>query len=86
MFVFNEKSTQKTLTPWGKEVKRCVLELDIMQNDIVSYLNSLGFNINKNHFTNLLYGIGVSAHKAEIHAVNEYLGIPYEESQTEKTV
>ena len=78
MFVFNEKSTRKILTPWGKEVKRRVLDRDITQDEVVQHLNFRGFKISKDAFTKLLYGIGVSARRAEIEAINEYLEIPYE--------
>lgn len=85
MFVFNERSTKKILTPWGVEVKKCVIELGITQNDVVDHLNRQGFNINKTHFSNLLYGVGVSARQGEIRSINEYLGIPYEEQKGEES-
>lgn len=75
MFVFTEESTKISLTPWGKEVKRRLLELEITQQTVVDMLSEKGFNIDKMTFSRLLKGIAVNSRKAEIHEINVFLGI-----------
>lgn len=69
----SEINTKRTLTDWGIEVKKAVIEKSIKQNDIVAHLNKCGFKINKCNFSNLLFGIGVKKRAAEIAEINSFL-------------
>jgi hypothetical protein len=79
MFVYSYEAAKRKLTAWGIEVKKRLLDLQIMQDDVVSRLNNLGFKINKVEFSNLLYGVGVSCRKNEIAEINKMLNIPHGE-------
>jgi hypothetical protein len=69
------------LTPWGKEVKRRLLDRLLArtppctQADIIRHLQSEGYEMEKNHFTYLLKGVGVGKRTAEIGIINDLLGI-----------
>ncbi len=81
MLVFTESACKSSLTPWGAEVKKRLIEREAdrkapyTQDDIVLFLNRQGFNITKGKFSNLLRGMGVSRRQGEIAAINELLGI-----------
>jgi hypothetical protein len=75
MFVYTEESSKRTLTPWGKEVKKRLLDRDMKQDDVVAHLLEQGYKINKTHLSNLLCGIGASARGGEIAEINKLLGI-----------
>ena len=68
-------------TPWGAEVKRKLLERELArtppctQIDVVAHLVSKGFNINKQTFTFMLKGTGVTKRTAEVNEINKLLGI-----------
>jgi uncharacterized protein YehS (DUF1456 family) len=75
MFVFDDISTRRTLSPWGIEVKKRLLEVNMRQDDIVAHLKSKGFDIEKSHLSNLFFGIGARNRKNEIAEINRFLGI-----------
>lgn len=76
MFTCSEKSVNRGLSDWGKEVKKRLLDLQMQQNDLVNVLNEKGFNINKHVLSNLLRGVGAPSRKDEIREINYTLGIP----------
>lgn len=78
MFIFDEKSTQRILTPWGKEVKMRLLERNMQQNDLVSALLEKGYKVNKIIISQILYGIGASARGEEIKEISKILEIPFD--------
>lgn len=75
MFVFSEASVRSTLTPWGLEVKKRLLDRGMKQQDLVDELVSKGFKINKITLSQMLKGIGVSARMDEIREINVILEI-----------
>ena len=75
MFVYNENSARKVLTPWGKEVRKRLIDRNMMQMDLVKILKDKGFNVHKATISHLIYGIGVSARTEEIKVINSVLGI-----------
>lgn len=81
MFVFDEKSTQRVITPWGAEVKKRLIDNNIRQQDLVNSLLEKGYKVNKIVISQLLYGIGVSARGDEIREINKILNIPFESEQ-----
>lgn len=81
MFVFDEKATLRTLTPWGAEVKKRLIDSNIRQIDLVSALQAKGYMVNKAIISQLLYGIGASARSREIKEINRILNIPFEAAQ-----
>lgn len=74
--VFTENSYRMVCTPWGVEVKKRLLDRNMKQDDLVKYLNDMGFKITKGHLASLLKGVGTTNRKAEIEAISEYLDIP----------
>ena len=75
--VFTEASTRRRLSPWGLEVKRRLLDLQMQQDELVKTLREQGFEIDKFAFSNLLYGHGTSSRQKEIEAISRILEIPY---------
>ena len=76
--VFTMKSTRRTFSPWGAEVKKRLIDLRMKQNELVSYLRDSGFDIDKVVLSSLLYGVGVSSRQREIEAISRFLQIPYQ--------
>jgi len=82
----NLSEKRKTLTPWGLEVKKRLLERKFArvppftQDEIIQHLNGLGFLTNKANFSLLLRGIGAKKRAAEVKAVNDLLRIDMSES------
>lgn len=77
MFIYTEESAAPRLTPWGLEVRRILLEKNNMkQTDLIRELSKKGIVVLKSELVMLLQGRGTSNHRATIHAINEYLGIP----------
>jgi len=64
-------------TTWGVKVKKRLLDLGMKQDDIVWRLNELGHKIHKKAFSDLLYGVGVTAESKikVIEAINAMLDI-----------
>ena len=81
MFVFDEKSTQRSITPWGAEVKKRLIDKNIKQQDLVATLLKKGYKVNKIIISQLLYGIGVSARGEEIREINRMLDIPFDDQE-----
>lgn len=81
MFVFDEKSTQRVITPWGAEVKKRLIDKNIKQQDLVATLLKKGYKVNKIIISQLLYGIGVSARGEEIREINRMLDIPFDDQE-----
>jgi len=79
MFVFDEKSTLRTLTPWGVEVKKRLIDNNLRQQDLVIALQKKGYKVNKIIISQILYGIGASARTEEIMEISRILKIPFEE-------
>ncbi|HBR31921.1 MAG TPA: hypothetical protein DD733_07545 [Clostridiales bacterium] len=75
MFVFNNDSARRVYTPWGKEVIKRLIDRDMRQSDLLTKLQTEGFNINKHHLSNLMYGVGTSARTGEIKEINRILEI-----------
>lgn len=73
--MMNEKDTRRIMTPWGKEVKKRLLDRDMSQDDLVNILVHNGFKIAKWNLSDLIYGIGAPARIPEIKAINQILGI-----------
>lgn len=77
MMVFTPHSTRRSVTPWGVEVKKRLIDRGLKQEDIVATLRGRGFQIDKQGLSNLLYGVGVSNRQNEIELISELLEIPY---------
>lgn len=75
MFVFSEESVKSTLTPWGLEVKKRLLDRGMKQQDLVDELLRRGYKLSKITLSQMLKGIGVSARMAEVHDINGILDI-----------
>jgi hypothetical protein len=77
MSEIKKKSHGRRYTPWGVEVKKCLLEGEIEQNSVVERLNELGYSVTKKSFSDLLFGVGASteANQNAMKAVNAMLGI-----------
>ena len=78
MRVFTPNSTRRSVTPWGVEVKKRLIDRGMKQEDIVAALRGRGFQIDKQGVSNLLYGVGVSNRQNEIELISALLGIPYQ--------
>lgn len=75
MFVFSEESVRSTLTPWGVEVKKRLIDRGLKQQDLVDRLLEKGYKVNKITLSQMLKGIGISARMAEVHEINVILEI-----------
>ena len=75
MFVFDEASTRRSLTPWGMEVKRRLIDLGMKQQDLVSALIDKGYKVDKTTVAHMLRGNHVSRRDEEIKEINKLLGI-----------
>lgn len=75
MFVFNDESTRRILTPWGKEVSKRLIDKNMRQCDLVKALQKAGFKVSKTNISNLMYGVGTTNRAAEIKEINRILGI-----------
>jgi hypothetical protein len=72
---FEKSSIAISLTPWGVEVKKRLIDKGMKQQDLVDILQRKGYNINKHVMSMLLRGMCVSTRQAEIQEINEMLGI-----------
>lgn len=72
---FDESMVRRQITPWGLEVKKRLLDNNMKQDDLVDKLTNMGFEIEKAHLSNLLYGIGITNRKDEIQAISKILNI-----------
>ena len=77
MFVFDENSTRRTLTPWGIAVKKRLIDKHMQQKELVSALQEKGFDVNTSVLSMLFYGIGAPVRMGEIEEINRILEIPY---------
>lgn len=75
MFIFNEESVRSTLTPWGMEVKKRLIDRGLKQQDLVDRLSEKGFKVNKATLSQMLKGIGIGTRMAEVHEINVILEI-----------
>lgn len=75
MFVFSEESVKSTLTPWGLEVKKRLLDRGLKQQDLVDRLLAKGYKVSKITLSQMLKGIGISARMSEVHEINAILEI-----------
>ena len=75
MFVFSEESVKSTLTPWGLEVKKRLLDRGMKQQDLVDELLRRGYKVSKITLSQMLKGIGISARMPEVHEINGILEI-----------
>lgn len=73
--LYTYESMKRVLTPWGLEVKKRLKDKNARQSDLIRYLNEKGFEIEKAHLTNLLFGIGISSREGEIREISKFLGI-----------
>ena len=78
MRVFTASSTRRSVTPWGVEVKKRLIDRSMKQEDLVAALKGRGFQIDKQGLSNLLYGVGVSNRQGEIELISALLEIPYQ--------
>ena len=82
--VFTPASTRRAVSPWGAEVKKRLIDRQMQQDDLVSFLQGQGFQITKFTLSNLLYGIGTSNRQREIESISDYLGIPYRSGASDR--
>lgn len=78
MFIFNEETTKRTLTPWGCEVKKKLIDKNMTQQNLVDALRDKGYRITKQVFSQMLVGLCRTTRSAEIHEINLILEIPEE--------
>lgn len=78
MFIFNEKTTKRTLTPWGCEVKKKLIDKNMTQQNLVDTLRGKGYCITKQVLSQMLVGLCRTTRSAEIHEINLILEIPEE--------
>lgn len=77
MTAFCQASTRRTLSPWGTEVKKRLIDRTLKQDDLIDKLRGQGYSINRATLSNLLRGIGASNRQGEIEFISQFLGIPY---------
>lgn len=76
--IFTERSTRRSVSEWGAEVKKRLIDRRMQQDDLVRTLRSRGYDIDKAALCNLLYGIGISNRRGEIEEISRILEIPYQ--------
>ena len=77
MMMFSEVSTRRSLSPWGIEVKKQLLQKNMRQDELLQKLRDAGYQLNKGTLSNLLYGLGASKRQPEIKYISDLLDIPY---------
>ena len=76
MIVLNTASLQNGKTEWGKAVSKQLVDKNLKQQDLVTFLVNQGFEkTDKSFISKLLSGIGTSTHMPEIEAINKLLDI-----------
>lgn len=80
-FVYSEENAKPKMSPWCIAVKTQLIHKNMTQQNIVDMLQTKGYNISKQVFSQMLRGFCHSTRKAEIHEINQFLGIPEEEGE-----
>ncbi|HAN21599.1 MAG: hypothetical protein A2Y15_05950 [Clostridiales bacterium GWF2_36_10] len=70
MFVFDEDSAKRIMTPWGKEVSKCLIDRNMKHSELLKKIRIAGYDIHKGNLSNLLYGVGVSARPEVVKEIN----------------
>lgn len=66
----------RPLTPWGKEVKKRMLDLDMSPQDVVDAVHKRGLNLQKSFLSAMICGVAGMNVPATVAAIDEILGIP----------
>ena len=66
----------RPLTPWGKEVKKRMLDLDMDPQDVVDAVQAKGLNLHKSFLSAMICGVSGKNVPETVAAIDEILGIP----------
>ena len=78
-FVCNKDTLTAKPPKWRNAVKIQLIHKDMTQQNLVDMLQAKGYKISKQVLSQMLRGFCHSTRKAEIHEINQILGIPEEE-------
>lgn len=67
---------RRQLTPWGKEVKKRMLDLDLSPQDIVDQVHERGLNLHRSFLSAMICGVSGKNVPDTVAAIDEILGIP----------
>ena len=68
----------RPLTPWGKEVKKKMLDLDMRPQDVIEQVRARGLNLNSPFLSEMLCGVSGMKVPETVAAIDDILGIPPE--------